>query len=248
MAPDPATLAAIALAIMLAYTVFGLTGFGAAMVAVPVLIQAVPLAFAVPLVVVLDLVCTSLIGGRHWRLVDRQELRRLMPGLLIGVLVGTQTLAGLPPKWPLIMLGVFVIAVALRNAWPRQREQPPLSPAWVWPFALIGGVFSALFGTGGPIYTLYLSRRLADLERLRATVAVVILTSGLSRALSFAAAGLYAQPAMLTSLALALPFCLAGFWLGARLRHRVAPHVLKRGMFLLLALGGAGAIHRGLVS
>lgn len=34
--------------IFLAYTVFGMTGFGAGMIAVPVMVQVVPLSFAVP--------------------------------------------------------------------------------------------------------------------------------------------------------------------------------------------------------
>ena len=63
-----------------AYVVFGMTGFGAAMVAVPILAQFLPLSFAVPLVVLFDLACTALVGGRNWRQVSRVELARLFPG------------------------------------------------------------------------------------------------------------------------------------------------------------------------
>ena len=105
---------------------------------------------------------------------------------------------------------------------------------------MFGGVFSALFGTGGPIYTIYLSRRIAALDAFRATISVVILASGVVRAGAFAAAGLYGQPAMLKSAALLLPVALAGLYAGSRLRTRVAPARLQRLIFLLLAVAGAG--------
>ena len=71
------SLAIAAPVIFLAYAVFGMTGFGAAMVAVPLLVQFMPLQFAVPLVVLFDLACTALVGGSNWRRVSLVELKRL---------------------------------------------------------------------------------------------------------------------------------------------------------------------------
>ena len=112
---------------------------------------------------------------------------------------------------------------------------------------MFGGVFSALFGTGGPIYTIYLSRRIAALDAFRATISVVILASGVVRA-GPRRCWLYTQPAMLKSAALLLPVALAGLYAGSRLRTRVAPARLQRFIFLLLAVAGAGAIYRGWMS
>ena len=51
----PADLIALAAPVVfIAYVVFGMTGFGAAMVAVPILAQFMPLSVAVPLVVLFD--------------------------------------------------------------------------------------------------------------------------------------------------------------------------------------------------
>ena len=242
---SPETLAFIAVTITLAYGVFGMTGFGAAMIAVPVLVQSLPLQFAVPMVVLLDLVCTAVVGARNWRSVARDEVLRLLPAMLVGVAIGATVLTGLGPKWPLVTLGVFVLAVTAYTALPTGRLQA-ISAWWAAPLGVTGGVFSALFGTGGPIYTIYLARRLFEPERFRATISMVILASGVTRALSFGAAGLYGQPALLTSAAAALPFCLLGVYVGSRLRHRVAPARMRKVVLLLLACGGCGAIYRGL--
>jgi uncharacterized protein len=46
-------------AVLLAYTVFGLTGFGATAVSVPLLAHWLPVSFLVPLTVLLDTVAAS---------------------------------------------------------------------------------------------------------------------------------------------------------------------------------------------
>ena len=138
------------------------------------------------------------------------------------------------------MLGCFVLTVCARGLkGGRGASQEPLPTPWALPFGVFGGVFSALFGTGGPIYTIYLSRRIAALDAFRATISVVILASGVVRAGAFAAAGLYTQPAMLKT----LPCCCPWRWPGCtpdRASGRGWRRPLQRFIFLLLAVAGAG--------
>lgn len=248
MPPD--TLAFAAPVVLAAYVVFGMTGFGAAMVAVPLLVQFMPLQFAVPLVVLFDLACTALVGGSNWRRVSLVELKRLFPWLLLGIGLGVTLLHNAGARWPLILLGSFVLAVCIKGLRGARGAKPsaPLNTFWALPFGVFGGIFSALFGTGGPIYTIYLSRRLDALDQFRATISVVILASGLIRAAAFGAAGLYAQPEILFAAAVLLPVALIGLYGGSRLRVRVSPELLKRAIFVLLAIAGAGATYRGWVS
>jgi len=49
-----------------------------------------------------------------------------------------------------------------------------VQPVWAMPAGLVGDTFSALFGTGGPIYTMYLSRRLDNSDEFRSTISSVI--------------------------------------------------------------------------
>jgi uncharacterized membrane protein YfcA len=241
--------AVVAPVIFVAYTVFGMTGFGAAMVAVPVLVQFVPLQFAVPLIVLFDLVSTALIGGRNWRQVSRDELKRLFPWMVIGIGLGATLLRNAGARWPLMLLGTFVLVVCIKGLQgARAKTAAPLATRWAFPFGVIGGIFSALFGTGGPIYTIYLARRLDALDQFRATISVVILLSGAMRAMAFGATGLYAQPAILSAAAALLPVSLLGLFAGSRLRTRVSPELLKRFIYVLLAIAGAGAIYRGWTS
>ena len=247
MTPSIEVLAGVALIVTFAYTVVGLTGFGASMVAMPMLVHLLPLRLALPMMLIYDLVGGVAIGVRNRRSVDRRELLRLLPFMLVGVVLGVTVLVKAPERVLLLLLGAFVLAFAGWSLLFRPRQKP-IAPGWAVPPGTVGGVFSALFGTGGPIYTIYLSRRLDALDQFRATISVVILASGLIRAAAFGAAGLYAQPEILSAAAVLLPVALIGLYGGSRLRVRVSPELLKRAIFVLLAIAGAGAIYRGWIS
>lgn len=234
--------AGIVAAILAAYTVFGLTGFGSAVVGVPILVHFVPLTFAVPLVMLLDFVSTLTVGALNWRQIDRSELLRLVPCMLVGIVAGATLLVSANPQWLLLALGVFVLLNALWNLL-RPVHAEPASALWSVPAGLAGGVFSALFGTGGPIYTTYLARRV-DAAAFRATTVSIILMSGLIRLVTFGATGLLQQPRLWLGWVSLLPVCALGVFVGSRLHSKLPPQRVRKAMFALLAVSGASVIVR----
>src|SRR5260221_13644352 len=113
-------------------------------------------------------------------------------------------------------LGTFLLLYAIYGL---ARRGPPaaLSRAWGVPAGLAGGVFSALFGTGGVLFALYNAGRIRDKDALRATNAAMIMLSSLVRLLLFGAAGLLTQDGLLAPRARLLPPLLAVACLGNRL-------------------------------
>ncbi len=242
---ETATLLAVAAIVTLGYTVYGLTGFGAAIVAVPLLAQFLPLRFAVPMMLVFDLGAGLLLGLRNRRQLSRAELARLLPIIAVGMLGGVTLLVRLPERWLLLGLGSFVVAYA---AWSLlNRSLPaPVSARWAWPAGLVGGAFTALYGTGGPVYTIYLARRLADKAQLRATIGVLIFCTALIRLVLFTHNGLYAQAGLLPLACALLPCALAGYLLGSRLHARLPAQRAVQAVWVLLIVGGAGLLWRAL--
>jgi uncharacterized protein len=229
--------------VTLGYVVFGLTGFGASIVAIPLLVQFFPLRFVVPLMLVFDLFAGSLLGLRNRRHLSRPELLRLLPCLAIGMVGGLTLLIHVPERWLLLALGGFVGAYAV---WSLLNRAPvrPASAGWAWPAGLIGGAFTALYGTGGPVYTMYLARRLPDKDTLRATIGVLIFCTAFFRLVLFAATGLYAQQSLL-KLALGLmPFALGGYLIGSELHSRLPSRLAIRAVWFLLLASGIGLLVR----
>jgi uncharacterized membrane protein YfcA len=109
---------------------------------------------------------------------------------------------------------------------------------------MAGGVFTALFGTGGPIYTIYLARRLDDKAVLRATISSLIFVTGLSRLVLFSSAGLYKQQSLLWLAAALLPCAMLGLFIGNRLHSRLPAHRVVQAIWVILIAGGISLVLR----
>jgi uncharacterized membrane protein YfcA len=239
------TLVQAALVVTASYVVYGLSGFGAAIFGVPLLVHLFPLRFVVPMMLVFDLCAGLLLGLHNRQRVDWRELRRLAPFVVVGMVLGVTALVQLPERWLLLLLGSFVSSYA---AWSLFSRTVPseISTRWAVPAGAVGGVFTALYGTGGPIYTLYLARRLSDKTALRASIGVMIFFTAWARLALFASAGLLFQPGLLALAVCLLPCVALGYAMGSRLHRALPPWQTTRVLWMLLMAGGVNLVWRAL--
>lgn len=230
--PDLATLLFAEPVITVAYVVFGLVGFGSTLVSAPLLAHLLPVSTVVPALALTDLVASWSNGWRLSEHVARRELWRLVPWLLAGSALGAWLLFTLPVKLLMPLLGAFVVLYALKGLWLRpQRAKPAtLSPRWAWWYGSVGGVFSALFGAGGWVYSLYLLRRLDDVQQIRATQTSVLMVSSVVRVALFLLAGRLLEPPLLWLVLCLLPAVALGLYIG----HHVSLRLDRRRFLLLL--------------
>jgi len=231
------------LIVLFGYVIFGMVGFGATITNAPLLAHFLPLRFVVPLTLLLDMFAAITLGTRMRGQVDRGELRRILPYVLLGLVLGLVLLIRLPERTLLLLLGGFVLYAGISSL-VRRPGAGSLHPGWAIPAGVIGGIFTALYGTGGPIYTIYMSRRIADISMLRATMAKLILTVGFVRLAMFAASGLLGQDHLLLAAALLAPFAALGLFLGNRLHHGLSPRRILAFVYMLIIVNGAVLIVR----
>lgn len=234
-------------ALLLGYLIFGLTGFGTALIAAPLLAQAMPLATIVPLLALMDCVAAVSTGVRFNKIVSRQELYWLVPLMMGGTAIGATLLFHVPAQPMMLALGIFVFAYALYSLF----APPPtthIKRGWVLPFGVIGGVFSAMFGSGGPIYALYLSRRLHDRDTFRATTASLLGFATITRAIIFAFAGFYSDGHTIMLALMLLPAMAAGLWIAGRIAGRLSREHFLRVLHVLLIGSGLSLIIRAAFS
>lgn len=231
------------LVVLFGYVIFGMVGFGATLTNTPLLAHLLPLRFVVPLTLLLDLFAAIALGTRLRGQADRGELRRILPFMLLGLALGLALLIKLPERALLLLLGCFVFYAGLSSL-ARRPGAGPLNPAWAIPAGVVGGIFSALYGIGGPIYTIYMSRRIADKSTFRATMARLILMVGLVRLVLTAAAGLIGQDQLLLSALLLAPFAALGLVLGNWLHHRLSARRILLFVYTLIIVNGAMLIVR----
>jgi uncharacterized membrane protein YfcA len=227
------------LVIIAAYLVFGIAGFGTALISAPLLAHAVPVGRLIPVLALLDFVAavTNVVKDRHKA--DYREVSLLIPCMVMGSLAGAWLLLTLQPRILLLALGIFAVAYGI-YALSRFKPTGSISKLWSVPIGLVGGVFSALFGSGGFIYAMYLSNRIDTKEGVRATQSSIIGLSTLTRAVLFLIAGVYADLSLLLYVALLLPAMFAGVYIGRHITLRMTrEQFLMVINVLLIANGGA---------
>lgn len=229
--------------VLLAYIVFSLVGFGSALIAAPLLVHAVPVSVAVPLLAILDCIISLYRGVNLNKYVVIEELKILLPAMLLGNIVGAFILFSLSPQLLMLGMGIFVVAYALFSL-ARTRVYKPLRRIFAWLFGALGGVFSIMFGSGGFIYAAYLSRRITSVESNRATQSVVISFSTLSRVLIFAFAGVYFDRRILLLILFLLPLVFCGEFVGSKISTRLSLDGFKRVLHIMLVFSGVSLIIR----
>lgn len=230
------------LIVITAYVIFGMSGFGSTLIAVPLLAHLYPLKFVIPMMVVLDCIGSIHMGLRLRADVNRAELKPMLPFMIVGMLVGAFLLLQLPAEILLGGLGVFVLAYGVLYVAGKQASLRVGRWAAA-PVGLFAGTTSSMFGVGGPIYVMYLTARGSTLEQVRATMPVIFVFTTIARIMIFTAAGLFTMTVLYTSLAL-LPVMALGMWLGNHLRLNLSREQLVRVIGTLLVLSGASLLFR----
>jgi uncharacterized membrane protein YfcA len=235
---DTAILAAIAFTGAL---IFGITGFGSALVTIPLASHIVPLPFALALFAICDLAAALRVGLENPKNAVRVEYYRLAPTIVVGTALGVTLLVNLPRQALMAALGVFILLFALYSLIP-QRSRNPISSAWAWLAGLSGGITSTVFGAGGPPYVIYLSHRGLTKEQFRATLGFCTMTSISLRVIAFLVTGLLLNASVWFTALFAVPAILLGIWVAQRIYLKISRDALMRAVALMLLVSGGSLI------
>ena len=236
----PLELTLAAFMVLTAFTVRGMSGFGAGMVGIPLLAFVMPVHTAVPVFSLLVLTLFIVISIRDWKAVVREELRRLVLPTLLGVAVGIVLLQQLDNQVLLKLLGGLLITYAGYAAAVQLFGLPQLkcSHRWAFPVGFVGAVIDTVFsGGGGTLVVVYLHMRGVGRQPFRATVAVVWLVEMVARMVGYGAAGYYTT-ATLVLCVLLMPMMGVGTYLGERIGNRISHDTFSKILSALLALTG----------
>lgn len=231
--------------IFLAYFMFGVSGFGSSLVAVPLLSHLMPLQSAVMLALVLDLISAVGLSQKDRQHIRYDELKSIIPFALLGIVIGAAMLSRVPSGPLLFMLGFFVTVVAVRSLLLGPARQI-VSRRWSALAGLAGGTASALFGTGGPAYMSYFGHRLDDRSELRATFSGLLVLDGGLRVVVFIASGLFFTSLNVQVLLAALPMMLLGLYFGQRAHKVLSNQQIKHLTTALLFVSGLSLLARGI--
>lgn len=244
---DGARLAAIATVSLAAFVVRGVSGFGSAMVGIGGLSLLLPPLQVVPAFLALELLTTAHLLPSVWRQVDWRSLRWVIGGSLLATPLGLTLLAGLDAALMRLVVSGCLLAIAvlmlggLARRWAPKQTPGPLGALAV---GAVSGALNGAVGISGPPAIVFYFATTAAATSRATLIAFFLVTDVWALALA-GGAGLLTRAA-LPLIAVALPFSLAGIWLGQRLFLRLDEVQLRRLVWWLLAVLGAVGLVNGL--
>jgi uncharacterized membrane protein YfcA len=214
----------------------GVSGFGSALVAMPLLLLFMDAQTAVPLCMLNGLIITSFLSLQLRSHVDWKKITPLIIGSMPGIYVGAHFLKEADSNLIKLLLGVMLVGYSLYSLC--LKLQPRRIRAF-WPYvAGFGtGVIGSAFSAGGPPTIIYVTLTGWKKDDIKATLSVFFFITGIFMAVAHAVTGLTTKT-VLAHLSLSALFVFFGVWLGSIFYGRIKRETYLRIILSLLVIMG----------
>jgi uncharacterized membrane protein YfcA len=212
----------------------GFSGFGSALIFMPLASSVVGAQVASPLLLLIDFLTTLTLIPNAARRADKRDVGIISLGALIGVPLGTLALAWADPlivRWGIAALIVAMLAL-LASGW--RYPGKPTVPATV----AVGGVagfFGGLAQLGGPPVVLYWLRDAAIAAVTRANIILYFAIADVLIIISYTIGGLWST-AILGLAVITGPLFAFGLWIGSQLFGKASDELFRRICYTIIAV------------
>jgi uncharacterized membrane protein YfcA len=214
-------------------TARGFSGFGSALIFMPLASSMAAPRLVAALLLIIDFVAALPLAPNAWKHADRRATAVMVLGALIGVPIGTYFLSRLDPVTTRWIISGFVCALLLLllSGWRyRGKDFPAISVG----IGALSGFCSGLAQTGGPpIVGYWLGRPIASMIA-RANILLFFAASDFFSAVSYSLTGLITADAVRFSL-LVGPVYAIGVGIGAALFGRASETLFRSICHALIA-------------
>jgi uncharacterized protein len=212
----------------------GFSGFGSALIFIPLTSSIIGAKLASPLLLVIDFAAAAPLIPNGWRQADRRDVGTMLLGSLIGVPIGAWALTqmdGLAVRWMIVALIVPMLAL-LMSGW-RYRGTPTV--ALTATVGAIAGFFNGVAQVGGPPIVLYWLRDTTAARIVRANIIVYFAAASVLTTISYLIGGVLTT-AVIGLAVLTGPAFGFGLWLGSHMFGLASEETFRRACYALIAL------------
>ena len=228
---------ATAVVVFIAALLQSLSGFGFALIVMPVLTVVLGLHTAAPTVALIALLLYMINVLRFRRSIDRRELLRLGLASALGVPIGVWLLSSVDENLFKRVMGASLIAYAVYSiARPAVAWRP--GRFWVYPAGFLAGCLAGAYNVPGPPVIVYGSLRRWPRDEFRAVLQSLFLVSGSLVVTSHLLAHHVTREVVIYCI-YALPALLLGVLMASRIDSRVDRRVFRlivQAMILVMGL------------
>lgn len=224
---------------LFAALVQSVSGFGFALMAVPLMVVVIDLQVAVVVSAIVGTVSTSWQAWQLRQQRDRVLTRRFIVSSCLGAPLGLAAFIWVPQDVLKLVLGIsvlFGVAVLSRGLDMRSTHH-----SFDWLMGVLSGVLLMATSTNGPPLVFTLHARRINPETFRATLNSVFAIAGMISVVLFVTSGKVTSEVIKLS-AITLPIMVGGVYVGMLLRRFIAPQRFRVLVLVLLAASGFSSI------
>ncbi len=230
--PDHGISSLVAIA-LIAGLARGFSGFGAALIFVPLGGAIIGPKLISPVLLVIDGLATLGMIPPAWRSANRREVFTMAAGAVLGVPAGTAALALVDPltlRWAITAIAICLLAL-LVSGW-RYHGEPLVSLTSTT--GLVAGLFSGAAQLGGPPVVAYWLGGKTDFARVRANVILYFAISTCFSVVSYYFGGLFVEAVFALTIVI-LPSYIIGLYTGSKLFGLAKESTFRMICYLLIA-------------
>jgi uncharacterized membrane protein YfcA len=211
----------------------GFSGFGSALIFIPLASAAAGPRAAAPLLLIVDGILTLGFIPHAWRLADKREVGVMAIGSIAGVPLGTWLLASIDPiviRWAIVVLAMLMLTLLI-SGW-RYRGKPTTTTT-----IAVGGLAGFSSGAtqiGGPPVIAYWLGGSTAAPTVRANIILYFAFSTVISFVTYLAAGLLTTSTLVLALITAPAYGL-GLLVGSRLFGFASETTFRRACYALIA-------------
>ena len=229
----------IAFAVGIAAFVQSISGFGLALLSVPLMSLFADVRLSVVVVNLIGLVTTSAQAWKEREYAEKRLAIRITLAAIVGMPFGFIAFVFLSETVLKIGLGIVVLVITLlllRGFTVRSSSQ-----AMDWMFGSISGALSTSVGTNGPPLVFLFQARQLTQEVFRATISRIFIFSNVVTVSIFLVAGKVTLQSLIAA-AISLPVLFVAIFLGFRTRRYVDQQRFRILVLVLLTISGFSTI------
>ena len=218
----------------------GFSGFGAALIFMPMASSVIGPRVAAPVLLIVDAVAALSLLPDAWRTADKARVFVMALGGVLGIPLGTAALVAfdqITVRW-FISAIVCALLLLLVSGW--RYHGRPSSTATILVGAL-SGIFSGSSGAGGPPVIAYWLGSHEPRDFIRANIVAYFAVATVVTIVSYGFSGLFAWRLLPLCVSVGVAYAL-GLQLGARLFRRTGEAGFRWVSYVLIAGAGIGSL------
>lgn len=225
----------------------GVAGFGAAMIAMPLIAPFMDLSVAVPSCTLIVLTLNCQVGWTFRKYIEWHYVKGILIGAIPGVILSVLVLEYVSETYLKAGMGAFIACYALWSLHADKGNDRIISPAWGYLAGILSSALGMAFGFNGPPLAAYIAYSGCPARSVKGILGAGFIITGVFIVTAKAMTGQMTQTVLLTYAA-ATPAVILGSKLGIWLSSSLNEYSYRKVLFAALAAMGMKIVWSALTS